>query len=42
MDIIAAITETSHKSDEIFTTNVSINGYKEFYTPSNSIKGRTL
>ena len=36
MDIIA-ITETSQK-EEFFTTNVSINGYKEFYTPSNSIK----
>ena len=40
LDIIA-ITETSHKKDGIFTTNVSINGFKEFYTPSNSSKGGT-
>ena len=35
------ITETSHKSDKFVTTNVSINVYNEFYTPSNSIKGGT-
>ena len=40
MDIIA-ITETSQKNDDFFTTNVSMNGYKEFYTPSNSSKGGT-
>ena len=40
MDVIA-ITETSHKNDEFFTTNVSIEGYKEFYTPSNSSKRGT-
>ena len=38
---IFPITETSHKSDKFFTTDVSINGYKEFYTPSTSIKGGT-
>ena len=38
---IIAITETTHKKDEIFTTNVSINGFKEFYIPSNSSKGGT-
>ena len=39
MDI--AITETSQRNDDFFTTNVSMNGYKEFYTPSNSSKGGT-
>ena len=39
LDVIA-ITETSHKNNEFFTTNVSIEGYKEFYT-SNSSKGGT-
>ena len=36
---IIAITETSHKNDEFFTTNVSIEGYKEFYTASHCSKG---
>ena len=40
LDIIA-ITETSHKSDNFFTTNVNLTGFKEFYTPSNSSKGGT-
>ena len=38
---IVAITETSHKNGEFFTTNVSLEGYDEFYTPSNSSKGGT-
>ena len=38
---IIAITETSHKNDEFFTTNVSMEGYNEFFTPSNSSKGGT-
>ena len=38
---IITITETSHKNDEFFKRNVSIEGYKEFYTPSNSSKGGT-
>ena len=37
LDIIA-ITETSLN---FFTTNVSLTGFKEFYTPSNFIKGGT-
>ena len=36
-----AITETSHKYNELSATNVSIQGYKEFFTPSNSSKGGT-
>ena len=40
LDIIA-ITETSHKSDNFFTSNVSLTGFKGFYTPSNSINGGT-
>ena len=40
LDIIT-ITETFHKNDEFFKINVSIEGYKEFYTPSNSSKGET-
>ena len=40
MDIIA-ITETSHKNEEFFTKNVSLQGYNEFSTPSNSNKGGT-
>ena len=38
---IIAITETSHKNDEFLTTNVSMEGYNEFFTPSNSSKGGT-
>ena len=38
---IIAITETSHQIDDFFTSNVSLEGYHEFYTPSNSSKGRT-
>ena len=38
---IVAITETSHKNGDFFTTNVSLEGYNEFYTPSNSSKGGT-
>ena len=40
LDIIS-ITETSHKNSEFFTTNVSLKGYNEFYTPSNSVRGGT-
>ena len=40
MDIVA-ITETSHKNGDFFTTNASLEGYNEFYTPSNSSKGGT-
>ena len=40
LDIIA-ITETSHKNAEFFTTNVSLKGYNEFYTASNTCKGGT-
>ena len=36
-----SITETSHKKNELSTTNVSIQGYTEFFTPSNSRKGGT-
>ena len=38
---IIAITETSHQIDDFFTSNVSLEGYHEFYTPSNSSKGGT-
>ena len=38
---IIAITGTSQKNNELSTTNVDIQGYKEFYTPSNSSKGGT-
>ena len=38
---IVVITETSHKNGDFFTTNVSLEGYNEFYTPSNSSKGGT-
>ena len=40
LDIIS-ITETSHKNSEFFATNVSLKGYNEFYTSSNSVKGGT-
>ena len=40
LDIIT-ITETSHKNEEFFTKNVSLQGYNEFYTPLNSNKGGT-
>ena len=40
MDIIA-ITETSQKNNENFITNVTIDGYATYYTPSNSNKGGT-
>ena len=33
---IIAITETSQKNNELSTTNVAIQGYKEFYTPNSS------
>ena len=38
---VIAITETSQKNNEYFKTNVSIEGYQEFYSPSNSSKGGT-
>ena len=38
---VIAITETSKKIDEFFTTNVYIDVYQESYTPSNSRKGGT-
>ena len=38
LDIIT-ITKTSHKNEEFFTKNVSLQGYNEFYIPSNSNKG---
>ena len=40
LDIIT-ITETSHKNEEFFTKDVSLQGYNECYTPSNSNKGGT-
>ena len=40
MDIIA-ITETSQKNNDNFITNVTIEGYATYYTPSNSNKGGT-
>ena len=39
-DIIAS-TETSHQINDFFTSNVSLEGYHEFYTPLNSSKGGT-
>ena len=36
---IITITETSHKNDEFFKTNVYIEGYKEFFTTNVSIEG---
>ena len=39
LDVIG-ITETSQKND-FFTTNVSLDGYKPFYTSTNSSKGGT-
>ena len=38
---ILAITETSQKSGENFKTNIKINGYEMFSTPSNTSKGGT-
>ena len=38
---IVAITETLHKNGDSFTTNVSLEGYNEFYTPSNLSRGGT-
>ena len=40
LDVIA-ITETSQHNEEFFTSNVSLEGYKPFYTPTNSSKGGT-
>ena len=39
---IIAITETSQKNNELSTTNVAIQGYKEFYTPNCSKGGTAL
>ena len=38
---IVAITETSKQNEVYFTTNVSLEGYTHFYTPTNSKKGGT-
>ena len=38
---ILTITETSHKNEEFFIKNISLQGYNGFYTPSNSNKGGT-
>ena len=38
---IVAITETSEQNDNFFITNVSLDGYSPFYTPTNSSKGGT-
>ena len=38
---IVAITETSEQSDNFFTSNVSLEGYTPYYTPTNSSKGGT-
>ena len=35
------ITETSQKSDASFLTNINIDGYDSFFTPSNTSKGGT-
>ena len=40
MDIIA-ITETSQKNIENFKSNIDIEGYETYLTPSNSNKGGT-
>ena len=39
---VLAITETSQKADENFKSNVKIDGYDLFKTPSNSDKGGTV
>ena len=38
---IVAITETSEQSDNFFISNVSLEGYTPYYTPTNSSKGGT-
>ena len=40
LDVIA-ITETSEQNDTSFTSNVNLDGYKLFHTPSNTRKGGT-
>ena len=40
MDILA-ITETSENNDTGFMTNIEIEGYENYHTPSNSSKGGT-
>ena len=40
MDVIA-ITETSEDNDKSFISNISMDGYKLFHTPTNSSKGGT-
>ena len=40
MDVIA-ITETSENKDHSFIKNISMDGYKLYHTPSNSLKGGT-
>ena len=40
MDIIA-LTETSQKNNENFKSNIDIEGYESYYTPSYSSKGGT-
>ena len=39
---IVAITETSQQNDNFFISNVSLEGYTPFYTPTNSSKGGQL
>ena len=38
---IVALTETSHKNDDFFKSNVTLAGYSPFYTPTNTSKGGT-
>ena len=40
MDVIA-ITETSEDKEKSFISNISMDGYKLFHTPTNSLKGGT-
>ena len=40
MDIIA-ISETSEDKDHSFTTNIKLDGYELFHTPTNTLKGGT-
>ena len=39
---VIGITETSQNTETFFTSNISINGYKPFFTPTNSRKGGTF
>ena len=39
---VVGITETSQNTETFFTSNISINGYKPFFTPTNSRKDGTF